>query len=212
MMNETVNKTVRNSMLDDGTLDWEDVERKVQILSRRFASTIDWKYREDLEQELRLFAWTTSSNYHDMYRRAVDYWRMLTRRVFPEVCVFEFDDNNGQGGITEDRYNEDEDFLKMISKIREAVDEYQNSKHELTDRENCMKILDLIEDIISGRVKEEPKYTKGKLQVDWVAQYLGIKYNRVQDAFWLLQHVVSALDHLGRIEVPSQYKTAYKPF
>ena len=122
-------KNVRNSLREDGTIDWEDVERKVQIISRRFSTTIDWKYREDLEQELRLFAWTTSSNYYDMYRRAVDYWRMLTRRVFPEVCVFEFDDNNGQGGITEDEYNEDDEFTRMISKIREAVDEYQTTKH-----------------------------------------------------------------------------------
>ena len=65
-------KNVRNSLREDGTIDWEDVERKVQIISRRFSTTIDWKYREDLEQELRLFAWTTSSNYYDKYRRAVD--------------------------------------------------------------------------------------------------------------------------------------------
>ena len=205
-------KNVRNSLREDGTIDWEDVERKVQIISRRFSTTIDWKYREDLEQELRLFAWTTSSNYYDMYRRAVDYWRMLTRRVFPEVCVFEFDDNNGQGGITEDEYNEDDEFTRMISKIREAVDEYQTTKHERTDHDNCMKILDLIEEIESGTVKEEPQYTKGKLKLEWVSQYSDIKYNRVQDAFWLLQNVIATLEHLGRIEVPSCYKTVYKPF
>lgn len=205
-------KNVRNSLREDGTIDWEDVERKVQIISRRFSTTVDWKYREDLEQELRLFAWTTSSNYYDMYRRAVDYWRMLTRRVFPEVCVFEFDDNNGQGGITEDKYNENDEFIRMISKIREAIDEYQTTKHERADHDNCMKILDLIEEIAAGTVKEEPKYTKGKLKLEWVSQYCDIKYNRVQDAFWLLQNVIATLEHLGRIEVPNRYKTVYKPF
>lgn len=201
-----------NSILENGELDWADVENKVQIISRKFSTTIDWKYREDLEQELRLFAWQKSSNYYDMYRHAVDYWRMLTRRVFPEVCVFEFDDNNGQGGITEDTYEEFDEFDRMISKIREAVDEYQNSKKEQIDHDNCMKILSLIDDIVKGKESEEVKYTKGKLQVNWVSEKLGIPYNRVQDALWLLQQVTAVLEHLNRIDVPKAYKNLYKPF
>ena len=189
----TTKKT--NSILENGELDWADVENKVQIISRKFSTTIDWKYREDLEQELRLFAWQKSSNYYDMYRHAVDYWRMLTRRVFPEVCVFEFDE-----------------FDRMISKIREAVDEYQNSKKEQIDHDNCMKILSLIDDIVKGKESEEVKYTKGKLQVNWVSEKLGIPYNRVQDALWLLQQVTAVLEHLNRIDVPKAYKNLYKPF
>lgn len=212
-MEENINKIDENrkdSTLPDGSLDWEDIERKVQIISRRFSTTIDWKYREDMEQELRLFAWKTSSNYYDMYRRAVDYWRTLTRKVFPEICVFEFDDNNGQGGITEDKYDDNDEFVKMIDLIRDSIDDYQNTNHERTDRENCMKILDLLEKSISEG--SEIVATKGKIRVSWVSEILDIPYNKVQDAIWLLQQVVTTLGHLHRIDIPTQYRREYKPF
>ena len=210
MTKEMVNEVRRDSMMADGTIDWEDVERKVQIISRRFSTTIDWKYREDMEQELRLFAWKKSSNYYDMYRRAVDYWRSLTRKVFPEVCVFEFDDNNGQGGITEDKYLEDNDFMIMIKKIRDAIEDYQNTKKEQTDHDNCVKILNLIEASVIGG--EELIMTKGKIKISWVSEKLDIPYNKVQDALWLLQQVTTTLSHLHKIEIPDQYRREYKPF
>ena len=191
----------RNSLNSDGSLDWEDVERKVSIISRKFSHTIDWKYLEDLEQELRLFAWTTSSNYWDMYRKAVDYWRMLTRRVFPEICIFEFDDNNGQAGITVDEYLREESFNDVLAKIRASVEDFQNTAKEQRDRENCLRILDLLEKIISGEFDGDPKYTNGKIQFNWVSETLEIPYNRVQDAFWLLQRVCETLSYLGRIEL-----------
>lgn len=211
-MMEMMNEVRRDSMMADGTIDWEDVERKVQIISRRFATTIDWKYREDLEQELRLFAWQKSSNYYDMYRRAVDYWRTLTRKVFPEVCIFEFDDNNGQGGITEDEYLEDENLEDILNKIRAEIIEFSNSKVEIRERDNSLKILDIIEKYAKGYHENDIRFTKGKIQVGYLADKTGIEYAKIQEAIWFIQQVIKAMVAMGKITVSSTLDTSYFPF
>lgn len=214
MNNDTTmnNEIRRDSVMADGSIDWEDVERKVQIISNRFATTIDWKYREDMEQELRLFAWQKSSNYWDMYRRAVDYFRTLTRKVYPEICVFEFDDNNGQGGVTEDKYLEDDNFETILKKIREEINKFSDGKIETRERDNSLKILDFIENYARGNHEEDIKFTKGKIQVTYLMEKTGIDYSKIQEAYWFLQQVVKAMIAMGKIQVSGTVDTTYFPF
>ena len=202
-------EVIRNSIRKDGSLDWDDVETKVSIIMRRFSTTIDWKYLEDLGQELRIFAWSTSSNYWDMYRRAVDYWRTLTRRVFPEICVFEFDESSESFEVT---YQEKEEVHRVASEIRKALLDFDRTEKEKRDSHNCLLIIDVIEKWALGEYDQDIPLRAGKIQKSWVSEKFQIPYVHVQDALWLLDKITSALGILGKIDVPEECKKDYEAF
>lgn len=185
------------------TFDWEDVENKVQILSRKFASTIDWRYREDLEQELRVYAWTTSTDYWNMYRKAVDFYRHLSCKYYGETCVDDFTFVDDQKSV-EDEYEFSDsvkEYLRVLEMIRKSISEMSDYKKNYDKySENALRILDEIQKHVEGKVEYETVY-RGRIKFSQLSEELDMNYKDVQDAFWLIKKVVAALVAMGKIMI-----------
>lgn len=194
---------------DHYDLDWEDIERKVQIISRRFQN-IDPKYREDMEQELRLFAFTTSSHYQHMYRKAIDYWRHLTVHVYPEVCIFDMEDSEGNKvAVPEESYEEkykDEYADKILKLIDRELNRYAITKKE----EEIVSIAKRIMEIITYDIYDRPdsslhevkssKYRKGRMNISWLSDQTGYDYKKIQRSMDTLMEIVRTLFIMGKID------------
>lgn len=187
----------------DHELDWNEVETKVQIISRKF-SNIDPKYREDLEQELRLFAFTTSAHYGHMYNRAIDYWRHLSNHVYPEVCVFDVEDGEGNKlCIPEESYEDsvaDDTADLLLAATRRELDRYAQTKTEREVVEMCKRILEIIEldihNLPDPSLKESTTYKYrdgGKYNLTWVMEQTGFPYKRIQWAMDVLKEIMSTV-------------------
>lgn len=195
---------------DHYELDWDDIERKVQLISRRF-SNIDYKYCEDLEQELRLFALTTSSHYQHMYRKAIDYWRHLTAHVYPEVCIFDVEDNDGNKLLVPEESYEDKVSTdvadKIMSLVHRELDRYAQTKSEQETVEVCRAILEFVgyevSELPNLHEKEVPsrKYQQGHLSISWIADQTGYKYKKVQEAFNVLKEIIQTLVVMKKIVI-----------
>lgn len=194
---------LNNSNINVNEVDWQDIETKVQIISRKFSTTIDWKYREDLEQELRIFAWMVSSNYWNMYRKAVDYYRHLTRKVYPETAVYDFTFVDDKKSV-EDEYDfsdGDRHFDELMMMLREQISglaDYKKNYDKYT--RNALIVLDEIERYVKGKVEYDTQY-RGRLNFTRLSENLGISFKEVQDAYWVIKKVVAALVAMKKIDM-----------
>lgn len=199
-----MSKEVKNLVVTstENEIDWNDVEYKVRLISHRFSTTIDWRYREDLEQELRIFAWTKSTNYWDMYRRAVDFYRHLNRKYYGETCVDDFtfvDDKESKFDNYEEK-EEAEEYEKLFSLIRESVEGFSDYKKNYDKYSaDALAVLAEIDRFLKGKVEYSTSYKRGRIQFNQLSDNLGISYKDVQNAIWLIKKVISALVAMKKI-------------
>lgn len=189
------------------TIDWEDVETKISIILRKF-SNIDDRYKDDLAQELRIHAYSYSDDYYDLQRKAIDYWRTLTRKVYPEVPFIDLELMSGAD-------NSDKNMLYYectVKAIRKELNrEVYSSASDRKINELALKILDIIiEDIDGSTVTEETtqanetitlhKYRNGKINLSYLdLRFPDIHYKSISKAFNRLREVVEGLKDMGII-------------
>ena len=198
-----MNKTIKSVNESERKIDWEDVNKKISIICRKF-SNIDMRYRDDLEQELRIHAYYYSDDYYDLQRKAIDFWRTLTRNVYPEVP---FIDLELVGGFCKDRELENLNYKSTLNLIKNSLSTESPSSNKDLDS-IALKVLDIIvEDIDGSTVCKETykdfgchKYRNGKINVSYLDLRFGnISYKKLARAVSRLSNVIRDLKDTGRI-------------
>lgn len=188
-------------------INWEEVEIKVGVICSKFRN-VRSDYLEDLAQELRIHAFHKSDDYYDLYRRAIDFWRMMQSKVQPELPYFDME-------VFEDS-TEDKSDLAAEDLLRAIYHEVENDGYLPKEKELIeivKKILDiLVEEIFSGRSNKKYKesnvlsYFGGKVSVTWICERIDEPYKKVQDSMGMLQEIIRGLATLGKIELPEKYR------
>ena len=191
----------------DRNIDWEDVENKISIICRKF-SNIDARFRDDLAQELRIHAYYYSDDYYDLQRKAIDYWRTLTRKVFPEIPYIDLELTAGTNKFNDSGITYQETLKAVRTEL--SRNEYETSG-EIKINELALKILDIInEDIDGSTITEEScrcddsinlhKYRNGKINVSYLdLRFPDINYKTVSKALNRLREVIEGLIDMGKI-------------
>lgn len=106
---------------------WEDVENKINIICGKFNNLSPWQ--DDLRQELRLHAYYYSEDYHNLYRKAIDFWRKIQNTYQPEVPYYEFgSDVTGESSV-ESRQSGDNTIVNKALTKRVQEDRYDNKSN-----------------------------------------------------------------------------------
>lgn len=176
-----------------GEINWDEVENKVAILVRKF-SNIDSRYRDDLAQELRLHAMLKSDDFYDLQRRAIDFWRSIQRKVYPEVP---FIDLELVGGSLKDKAEESAEFSELLSHMRRELAR-EGTVAEVRLNAICHDVLDIIlEDIVSegAELDEElNRYINGRINCTYLAKRLpDIHYKMIRKAVKNLEDILDGL-------------------
>lgn len=185
-------------------IDWEEVETKISIICRKF-SNIEERYKDDLAQELRIHAFYYSDDYYDLHRKAVDFWRVMTRRVYPEIPFIDLEIMAGADRIRDD----DLDYKDTLEKIKRELTRgpYKNVREKELD-DISLRILDIIvEDIDGTTVTRESlveytssKYHNGRINLSYLDMRMPeINYKRLVKAAKRLEEIVTALQEMGKI-------------
>lgn len=194
--------------IDERYLNWEEVENKIAILCRKF-DNIDRRYRDDLAQELRIHAYYVSDDYYDLQRRAIDFWRSMCTKVYPETPYIDLD---LLGKSVDPQDIEDLVFEGMVEKIKKELTRglWDNVYAKELD-EIAMRILNIIlEDIKGSKVEKKSileeeaiasRYTKGgRINCTFIDSKLPeIHYKRIRKAVKRLEEVTEALRDMGKI-------------
>lgn len=188
-------------------IDWDDVENKISIICRKF-SNIDNRFKDDLAQELRIHAYYYSDDYYDLQRKAIDYWRTLTRRVYPEIPYIDLELTAGEdtSDPTSDIYYES--TVKTIKK--ELLSDVYESKSDINLNNLALKILDIILEDFDGNVSKDVddidskiklhKYRNGKINLSYIDIRLpDVNYKMISKAFNRLKEVAQGLKEMGLI-------------
>lgn len=204
-----MNKNLKPISESERNINWEEVEIKVAVICSKFKN-IRNDYLDDLAQELRVHAFYISDNYQDLYRRAIDFWRTLQCRVYPEVPYFDME--LMQGSDVEDK--NEMGYLEILKQINKELDRNCYSKAEMKQVDTIRQILEIItDDVKDGRNDSKYKlpetevleYVKGKVSIYWVSLRLDKTYRHVQDSLSLLQEIVRGLAEMGKISVDDKY-------
>lgn len=188
-------------------IDWEDVENKVSIICRKF-SNIDNRYQDDLAQELRIHAYYVSDDYYDLQRKAIDYWRTLTRRVYPEVPYIDLELMAGADSPSDGTMY----YESTVKAIRKELNrKVYDSKTDSLINGLALKILDiLIEDIDGSTLTKESikadkeigihKYRNGKINISYLdLRFPDVNYKTITKAVNRLKEVITGLEEMGSI-------------
>lgn len=189
-------------------IDWEEVERKISIICRKF-NNIEVRHKDDLAQELRIHAYYYSDDYYDLHRKAVDYWRSLTRKVYPELPFLELQD----GATTEFEDTKvvdikvDYDNTVRLIKFELTRGPYQTKAQQALD-ELALKVLDVITEDIDGKaVCDETyidygtnKYRNGRVSIMYLCnRFPDVDYKRFGNAMKRLEEIAEGLISMGKI-------------
>lgn len=192
------------NMIDETerNIDWEDVERKISIIVYKF-NNINPSYREDLAQELRIHAYYFSDDYYDLYRAAVDYWRRLTRKEYPEVPFIDLD-------LMSSNFHEfdnvDGTYESIVVSIRKELNKEYGKNIKQKDLD---KIANLILDVIcediegnSNKFNDEgttvSMYYSGRINITYLDQlFPDIHYKRLQKALKRIEAILLSFKEKG---------------
>lgn len=188
-------------------IDWEDVENKISIICRKF-SNIDNRFKDDLAQELRIHAYYVSDDYYDLQRKAIDFWRTLTRRVFPEIPYIDLELTAGSLNFNDSNIS----YQETVKAVRDELSrrEYETANEGKID-DLALKILDIIiEDIDGSTINKETyeaevnislhKYRNGKINISYLdLRFPDINYKTVTKAVNRLREVIEGLIDMGKI-------------
>lgn len=194
----------------NNNINWEEVEQKVAIICNKFSNIASW--REDLAQELRIHAYYVSDNYYDLYRKAIDFWRKLQTRQFPETPYYDLEVLNPS--YTKDYNDQFDDIIKLIQK---ELDRYGNTKWDRDKLEVSKKLLliiaaDIDESYPSDSIENKTNmnhYINSRLNLSWVEKETGINYKRLVNAMKILEDIVQGLAVMHKIDISDEYLEDY---
>lgn len=196
----------------NNNIDWKEVEDKIAIICYKFDNLKPW--HEDLAQELRIHAYYHSTNYYDLYRKAIDFWRMVQTKQNPEIPYFDLE---VLGKTTEDESLHE--FNKMVDLIYTELERPGYNKWDNDMLELSRKLLSIIlEDIqpTSNKMKlpemnnsQLNHYINKRLNLSWIAEETGIGYKRIVVAMKFLEDTVRGLHAMRKIDIPTEYFSGY---
>lgn len=173
-------------------VDWDELEKKISIIVRKF-SNIEDRYRDDLAQELRIHAFTKSDDFYDLQRKAIDFWRSIQRRIYPEIP---FIDLELVGGSYKDKAEEIAEFNDLLENIRRELSR-GGSVTQVRLNAISSDILDIIlEDIQECRaeIDELNRYINGRINCTYLAKRLpNVHYKMIRKALKNLEEILSGL-------------------
>lgn len=186
-----------------GEINWDEVEQKISILVRKFCN-IDYRYRDDLAQELRLHAMLKSDSFYDLQRKAIDFWRTIQRRVYPEVP---FIDLELVGGSYRDKAEEVAEFGDLLQSIRKELSR-EGTVAQVRLNAISSDILDIIlEDIQDGKAEvdeELHRYIGGRINCTYLAKRLpDVHYKMIRKAVKNLGEILEGICMMRGISVES---------
>lgn len=200
--------------MNDKNINWEEVENKISLICYKFSNLSSW--HEDLAQELRIHAYLVSDDYYDLYRKAIDFWRHIHARKFPEIPYMDLETLGG-ASTNEEEVSQFEDIVKLIRK--ELTETTPQNKWESNKMELAMKLLNImLEDIDPEKKTEKVEmsnnsslnhYINHRLNLSWVAEETGIGYKQIVMAMKLLEDIVRGLHAMHKIEIPIKYFQGY---
>lgn len=200
-----MNEKFNTSHNDERNIDWNDVETKISIICRKF-NNIDYRYLDDLAQELRIHAYYYSDDYYDLQRKAIDFWRTLTRKVYPEVPYLDLEILAGEYFPNESTIV----YKDIVGKIRkELLSKDFKSSREIELDEIANKVLDIIiEDIDGSTLCKDSyceyissKYHNGRISISYLDLRLkDVNYKRLVKAVKRLEEIVNGLRDMGLID------------
>lgn len=192
------------------TIDWKDVENKIAIICYKFDNLASW--REDLAQELRIHAYYVSDNYYDLYRRAIDFWRMIQTKQSPETAYYDLE-------VLSPSYTEDFDdqSKEIVRLIKDELNRYGHTKWDEDKITVARMLLDIIisdiddkaPEIIPSKSPAENHYMTHRLNLSWVEQETGINYKKLVNSMRILEEVIQGLAMMHKIDIPSFYLRDY---
>lgn len=188
-------------------IDWADVENKISIILRKF-SNIDPKYKDDLAQELRIHAYYKSDDYYNLYRKAIDFWRQLHTRQYPEIPFFDLE---LIGGSSEDK-GDDVDFNTLVSLVNTELNRKGHGFYDEQRLELCRSIFTILVDEVQGthnisiKSTDTLDYFGGRISLTWLAEQLDVHYKAVQKAMAFLTETIQGLEKMGKISLDDEYK------
>jgi len=198
-------------------VDWEEVEKTVSIICRKF-NNINSRYIEDLAQELRIHAFYVSNNYYDLYRKAIDFWRTLTVRVYPEIPTFDMEMNRSAEMV------EKASEINYKSLLASVMKELNRPGENLADKkkkdlaiqimmlivEDIDENMEVTEDINLDGNEADRKYIGAKLNASWVSERLHVSYKAVMAAMRELEETFVGLAMMGKVVLDDQYRENYR--
>lgn len=202
-----MNKNITPVNEKERNIDWEDVERKVSIICRKF-NNIDPRYIDDLAQELRIHAFYISDDYYDLTRKAIDFWRTLQVRVYPEVPFFDLE---LIGGSKVDKKSTLE-FNDIVIEVREELERPGQGYYDQQMIDLAKSIFEILVKESTDEVYEEEKdsdtlmYFGGRISVTWLSEQLGVNYKRVIKSMKFLEEVITGLAGMGKITLPDGFE------
>lgn len=190
-INNPINESERN-------IDWNNVEYKIGLILYRF-SNISQEHKEDLAQELRIHAYYFSDDYYDLYRVAVDFWRKLTRKEYPETPYVDMELLGPSFDDTTDVLNE----MSYNDLVHKVHIELQSTEGKTAKQEELDALASVIFNIITNDIKygedinhsvNSKKYRGGKINILYLDQVMPeYSYKKLQRALNRLREVVTML-------------------
>lgn len=184
---------------------WEDVEQKISLICYKFDNLSSW--HEDLAQELRLHAYYVSSDYYNLYRKAIDFWRTIQAKYNPESPYYDLET---VGGLYTDTDPLDQ-TSEIVNLIKEELNHYPQNKWEEKKISLTLDILDLILDDIDPKksVKSTDSssthYINSKVNITWVSDVLHANYKQCKSSLQILAEIIRGLAMMRKIDIPEEY-------
>lgn len=185
---------------------FEDVNRKVSSIVNKFKNSIKG-FEEDMYQELMLHAIDKSSDYYDLYRKAIDIYRSLSVKYRRENVQEEIEIENTQNDYL--KVDQSYDLYKALLAINKELERPGYNKSDNEKLKICKSILiEILEDEDTGD-SNIPKYIKGRLNLTLTSERLNVSYKRVQSSIKILQDIILGLMILGKISIDKEYITNF---
>jgi hypothetical protein len=195
---------------EEKEIDWEDVENKISMIVRKF-NNIDDRYRDDLAQELRIHAYTKSTDFYDLKRKAIDFWRTMQRKVYPEVPTFDLE---MVGGSEFDDAQEVCEFDELLSALEVELDR-EGSVSQMRLNTISREVLDIILEDIQDGLKTScfesvtSRYINGRINCTYLAERLPeINYKMIRKALKNLEDILGGLMAMRGIIVDGYMQTS----